>query len=451
METISTAAAGRVTVEQWLEARPIGGLQWLVLAATSAIMLVDGFDLQALALAIPALSRDWGIAPEELSWALSISLIGMGAGAAIFGMIGDSHGRKRLMWTSLLVAGASCLATALASTPAEVALLRLLTGLGIGAANINALALLTDFSPPRRRFLMMMAMGCNMALGASLAGLVAPNLIAAFGWHGIFVAGGLFAMAMAVLLLIAVPESLSCSIARGDPDRLARLTRRIDPAFDPRRLSLPPRTETRRFAFATLLAPALRVRTLVLWVVYIMGSFTLYLMVSWLPMLLIVAGWPEAEALRGTVTIQVGGIVGSIVAALYIDRGHLIAALVAGYVMAAAGLLLLLVVPGAVLVWSVLIFLVGFGVAGNQLILIGAASALYPEHLRATSAGTATAIARIGAIAAPLAGGLALAAKIPPTIILSALALPMLVQTVLLLATRRHFSMPTRSQEEGHG
>lgn len=435
------AAGDRLTVEQWLETRPIGALQWLVLVASSAIMLVDGFDLQALALAIPALSRDWGVAPERLSWALSISLVGMGAGAAIFGMAGDRYGRKLLIWTSLLTVATSCGATAFATTLPQAAVLRLVTGLGIGAANINALALTTDYAPPRRRFLMMMLMGCNVAVGAALAGLVAPSLIAVWGWAGIFVAGAALAGAMALIVLAAMPESLSHATRHWDGGRLARLTRRIEPAFDPQRLLPPKKAGARRFAIVELLAPGLRARTLTIWVLYILGSFTLYLLISWLPILLIRAGWTEAAALRGSVTIQLGGILGSIVAAVFIDRGHLAAALIAGYALAAAGVLLLLAMPPSVLLWSVLIFLIGAGVAGTQLILIGAAAALYPSDLRASSAGTATFVARIGAIAAPLVGGLALAARVDPATIIGWLALPMLVQTGLLIATRHSFAM----------
>ncbi len=442
MTAVTPFPGDRLTVEQWLDRRPIGAVQWLVLAVTSAIMLVDGFDLQALALAIPALSRDWNIPPEQLSWALSISLIGMGAAAALFGIAGDRYGRRVLLWASLLVVAASCGATALASTPGQVAILRLVTGLGIGAANINALALTTDFAPPRRRFLLMMVMGCNVALGASVAGLVAPELIAAFGWRGIFVTGGALAATLALIVLILIPESLAHLVARGEAVRITRLARRLDPAFDAARLLPHERSGGGRFMPAELLGRELRLRTITLWIVYILGSFTLYLLVSWLPLLLIRSGWAEATALRGSVTIQLGGIVGSIVAAGYIDRGHLVSALVTGYFLSAVSLLLLLMLPASVLLWSGLIFVVGVGVAGNQLILIGAASALYPPHLRATSAGTATFIARLGAVAAPMAGGMALAAHVPPTTIMGALAAPMAVQIALLLFARAAFRPP---------
>lgn len=436
---MASVPAGTITVEQWLDSRPIAPVQWLVLLATALVMFVDGFDLQALALAIPTMSRDWGIPPEQLSWPLSLSLIGMGIGAAGFGMVGDRLGRKTLICGALLLVGLSSAATALCTSTFQVGICRMLTGIGIGAANINALALNTEFFPPRRRFLMMMLMGCNMALGAASVGYFAPPLIAAYDWHGIFLAGGALSIILAFAIFLTVPEAPAHLLAKGHTARLSKLASRIDPEVDVAKLRLAQFEKSSRFPVATLLAPIHRKKTLTLWGVYVVGTFILYLLSSWLPVLLIDAGWAEADAYRGSVIIQVGGIFGSIVAAIFIDRGHLIRVLLALYAVAIVALSLLAAVPGTVLVWNSLIFVIGFGVSGSQLILIGAAAALYPENLRATSAGWATAIARGGAIMAPLAGGAALSAGIAPVLILSSLAVPMLCQFIAIFWARRSF------------
>jgi len=441
MATVPAPASSSsgLTVEEWLDSRPIAPVQWLVLVATSLVMFVDGFDLQALALAIPTMSRDWGIPPEHLSWPLSLSLIGMGVGAALLGMVGDRLGRKGLIVASLLLVALSSAATVLCTTTFEVGLCRLLTGLGIGGANINALALNTEFFPARRRFLMMMLMGCNMAVGAASVGYFAPPLIAAHGWHGIFLAGALISLILCLATLLFVPEAPAHLLAKGKPEGFARLVRRIDPTIDAASLRPAEVVEQSGFPVAVLLARPHRKKTLVLWGVYVVGTFILYLLSSWLPVLLLDAGWAEADAYRGSVIVQLGGIGGSILAAIFIDRGHLVGALLALYALAIAALALLAAAPSTVFVWSALIFVIGFGISGSQLVLIGAAAALYPEHLRATSAGWATGIARAGAIVAPLAGGAALAAGIAPVIILSSLALPMLCQFLAIFWARRSF------------
>jgi len=436
---MGTAPPTTQTVEEWLDTRPIAPVQWLILVATSLVMFVDGFDLQALALAIPTISRDWGVAPEVLSWPLSLSLIGMGVGAALLGMVGDRLGRKGLICASLILVGVSSAATALCTTTTEIAICRLLTGLGIGGANINALALNTEFFPARRRFLMMMLMGCNMAVGAASVGYFAPPLIALYDWHGIFIAGGLLSCILAVLIFVFVPEAPAHILARGNIPRLQKLVRRIDPHIHAADLRLPEYEKQSRFPVATLLQPVYRKKTLTLWSVYVVGTFILYLLSSWLPVLLISGGWSDADAYRGIMIMQIGGIGGSIIAAIFIDRGYLIPALLSLYALAMGALGLLAVISSTVVAWSTLLFLIGFGVSGSQLVLIGAAAALYPENLRATSAGWATGIARAGAIVAPLAGGAAMSAGIAPGVILSSLALPMLCQFLAIFWARRSF------------
>lgn len=433
----TTTKSGAISVEEWLDSQPIVPVQWLVLAVTSLVMFVDGFDLQALALAIPALSRDWGIAPELLSWPLSLSLIGMGLGAALLGMVGDRLGRKWLIVLSLLLVAVSSAAVAFCTTTFQIGIFRLLTGIGIGGANINALALNTEFFPSRRRFLMMMLMGCNMAVGAASVGIFAPPLIAAFGWQGIFIIGGLLSAVLAFIILLFMPEAPAHMLAKGQTAKLDRLVKRIDPGMDATRFSPPEEAETSRVPIASLFAMEHRTKTLVLWSVYFVGTFILYLLSSWLPVLLIDTGWADADAYRGAVIVQVGGIGGSILAALYIDRGHLVRTLLGLYALGMIMLALLAAVPSSVLLWGILIFFIGFGVAGTQLVLIGAAAALYPENLRATSAGWATGVARGGAILAPLAGGAAIAAEIKPALILASLSIPMAIQFIAIFWARK--------------
>lgn len=435
---MATASNSPMMIEQWLDARPMRPVQWLVVVASGVVAFVDGFDLQTLALAIPAMSADWGVAPERLAWPLSLSLLGMGIGAAFLGMAGDRIGRKLLICGSLLLVGASCAATAAATNVTEIGLYRLLTGIGIGGANINALALNTEFVPPRRRFLMMMLMGCNMAVGAASVGLFAPSLIGKFGWEGFFIVGAGLALVLALAIFVFVPEAPAHLLAKGDTARTARVLRRIDAAVDPSML-LRDDTPEERLPLAVLMSRAHRQKTLVLWSVYLVGTFILYLISSWLPVLLIDAGWAPVDAYRGAVVVQVGGIVGSILAAVFIDRGYLVGALLTLYALAGLALGSLAIVPPTVLGWNLLIFLIGFGISGTQLVLLGATAALYPERMRATSAGWATAIARGGAIAAPLAGGAAMSAGIAPSIILSALAVPMLCQFLTVLWARHSF------------
>jgi AAHS family 4-hydroxybenzoate transporter-like MFS transporter len=74
---------------------------------------------------------------------------------------------------------------------------------------------------------------------------------------------------------------------------------------------------------------------------------------------------------------------------------------------------------------------------------------LYPLDLRATSAGWLAAVSRIGAVMAPLAGGIALSAHITPQHVLLALVGPIGVSTIAIVLARRHFVPPPPIIESG--
>ena len=79
------------------------------------------------------------------------------------------------------------------------------------------------------------------------------------------------------------------------------------------------------------------------------------------------------------------------------------------------------------------------------------AVALYPLELRATSAGWMAAVSRIGAVSAPLAGGLALSANMEPKNILLVLVLPIAATVIAIVLGRRHFVPPAPVVEGGEG
>jgi AAHS family 4-hydroxybenzoate transporter-like MFS transporter len=154
-----------------------------------------------------------------------------------------------------------------------------------------------------------------------------------------------------------------------------------------------------------LLTPAYRTRTVLLWSTFALNLFVLFLLVSWLPTVLSEAGWTRTQSLRGGVMNQAGGIFGGLLIAWLIDRGRIMPAMIGGYLLVALALSLFLVVPGSVPNWVMLLILVGAGVSGGQVALNALSVLFYPTSLRATGAGWANTLGRIGALIAPFAGG----------------------------------------------
>ena len=437
-------------VDALIDEPRLSGLQRRLFLICAFTLFCEGYDLQALALAVPDIAGELRITPEDFSLALSASLLGMAIGGAGFGPLGDRIGRKPMLILAMLLTGASTLAVLAHPSTWWIALCRLVTGVGLGITTVNTAAIMSDYAPARWRFLLTTLINCAVPGGAFTAAMIAPSLIGALGWHGIFWIGGVVPLAAALVVWLAAPESLKWLVAAkpGDP-RIGRILRRMAPELDPARLFLSEREEDARQSVFGLLSRSHRIRTLVAWLGTIAGGFCLYLLMSWLPTVLKQAGWSMIDALRGTAAVQFGGIFGGLVMAWAIDRRKLVPALVGGYGCSALALLGIGLLPPSVLGWQALLAVVGFGISGIQGIWMAIAVGLYPLELRATSAGWMAAISRIGAVSAPFAGGLALAAGMAPRNMLLALVVPIGATTLAILLARRHFVPPPPVVETG--
>lgn len=103
----------------------------------------------------------------------------------------------------------------LLTTPAETIdglfYLRFLTGVGLGGALPNAIAITTDLAPQRIRATTVMVMFCGFSIGAAAGGFMAAALMFRYGWPSVFVAGGIAPCVVAVLLLMFLPGDAPAS------------------------------------------------------------------------------------------------------------------------------------------------------------------------------------------------------------------------------------------------
>jgi len=426
------------------------GLQLRLFAVCAFVLFCEGYDLQALALAVPEITSEFAIAPADFSLALSASLLGMAIGGAGLAPLGDRIGRKPMLILAMVLTGASTLGALIYPTAEWIAFCRLITGIGLGVTTVNSAAMMSDYAPARWRFMIMTVLNCAVPLGAFTAAMIAPDLIGRFTWRGIFWIGGWVPLGAAVVVWLVMPESLKWLVASrpGDP-RIARIARRMAPWIDPAKLYLVQREEQARQSVLGLLSSSHRTRTLVAWLGTAGGAFCLYLMINWLPTVLREANWSTADALRGTAAVQFGGIFGGLLIAWAIDRRWLVPAVVAGYGLSSLALLGIGLLPGSVIGWQMLLICVGAGISGMQGIWMSIAVGLYPLELRATSAGWMAAISRIGAVAAPFAGGIALAANMQARNMLMALVVPIGATVIAIILARRHFVPPPPVLENG--
>jgi MFS transporter, AAHS family, 4-hydroxybenzoate transporter len=224
----STASA--VDVVDFIDSQPVGGFQIRLLLTCAAVLFLDGFDTQAMGYVAPALAKEWGLSKAALGPVFSAGLFGLMIGALVFGPLADRVGRKTIIILSTLAFGLGALATAAVQDVTSLLIIRFLTGLGLGGAMPNAVAMTSEFNPQRRRSTMVMIMFCGFSVGAAIGGLLAADLMPRFGWRSVFVVGGIAPLIMVPVLALKLPESVRFLALRCDaPERVAGLLRRISP------------------------------------------------------------------------------------------------------------------------------------------------------------------------------------------------------------------------------
>ncbi|HZF15122.1 MAG TPA: MFS transporter [Steroidobacteraceae bacterium] len=423
-------ASNSVDIGKLIDAQPLGALQIRVILLCALIVILDGYDIQTLALTVPTLMKEWGLPRGEFGWALSFSLIGYGLGAAFLAGLGDRFGRKPVLIFAVLLMAVGSIGNAYVTNMQELIVWRFLTGVGFGTSIPNCTALTSEYMPAKSRALLITLMYTGVAFGALVSGFVADPIINAYGWRAIFVIGGALPLAISILLYAGLPESIRFLVARCPGDaRTTRIAAAIAPGIATHDI-VDHSAGTEKQSLASLLAPLYRPRTLLLWSVFALNLFVLYFLISWLPSLLTSAGWTPMDGRRGGVLIQAGGIVSGLLMAWGVDRGRTVLSMVTAYACTAVGLGLFLVLSSTGPGWWMLLFVIGWGSSGTQFALNALAAAFYPPVIRSTGIGWAVGIGRVGAILGPLAGSLPFIKTLPTNDILGLMVVPVILCAV---------------------
>jgi len=431
--------AASVDLAAVIDRSRMGWTQVLVTALCATALFVDGYDIQVMALAVPALAKGWSLPPSSFGLALSAVVIGISVGSGLIGPLGDRVGRRAMLVATMAGIGVATACTALAATPGQFVIWRFLTGLALGAGIPSCAALTSEYAPLRNRSFVMGLMNVTSPVGAFCAGFIAPPVLEAFGWRGAFLIGGAAPVVIAVIAALTAPESLKFLLVRRPSDpRIGQILGRIAPDIDPSTVAVGAVEGAPGASPQALLAPPYLRRTLLLWWMLALNLFNLYVLISWLPTLLRQSGWSMAAALQGAVLIQAGGVVGGLTMARFLDRGATRQALVVGFVLSAASLCLFMAVPSGA-AWVALLLILGAGVSGSQLSLNALSAAYYPPAIKATGVAWALLIGGIGSIVAPIAGGWMLEAHLSTIAILGLLAIPALINAACVGLMRQEW------------
>lgn len=396
--------------------------QQLLVAATALLIVLDGADNQLLANAIPAMMREWSLPRAAFANASAAAPFGMIIGGLLGGILGDRIGRSAALLLSVAAFSVMTGLVAIVDGVTTLTAARFLAGLGLGGAMPNAAALTAEFVPRRQRPLAITLTIVCIPLGGVLAGVAAGQLIPAYGWRVLFVAGGVGPLVLAVLLYKLLPESPRfLARARDRWPELRSVLRRMGHRVDDDVIFVDAAdtVDAPRGSIGRLFAPALRRDTLAL-----VGAFGSCLLAIWMGFLWIPAmltdaavGFAQPQASFALSLFNFGGVAGAIVGALLIQRVGSRPALLTIAALAAACALLMSAMPLTPRAWfSVMVMFAISGALLNavQATMYALAAHVFPTAIRGTGVGVTVAVGRLGNVAASYVGTWALSTGGPP-------------------------------------
>jgi AAHS family 4-hydroxybenzoate transporter-like MFS transporter len=401
-QTPSPATGPRVDVQVFLNDNPFSAYQWLIFALCFVIVLLDGFDTAAIGFIAPSLIGEWGVSRPALAPVLSAALFGLAAGALSAGPLADKLGRKRVLVGAVLVFGLACLGSAFAADLTQLTILRFVTGIGLGAAMPNAVTLMSEYCPDKRRAMLTNAMFSGFPLGAAFGGFLAAWMIPQWGWRSVLVLGGVTPLLLVVLMVVVLPESVRYMVANSQPvERIRAVLGRISASAQQAQAFF--MTEAKasvagQSGLGVVLSPAYRTGSLMLWLAYFMGLVIFYALINWMPILFKDAGIAPKDAALISALFPLGGV-GAIFFGWLMDRFNGNKIIAVGYALTAATIYAIGQTVGSVGLLVLVVFVAGTFMNTAQSSMPALAAGFYPTQGRATGVAWMLGIGRFGGIA----------------------------------------------------
>jgi MFS transporter, AAHS family, benzoate transport protein len=410
----------------------------LVTALCWVIVVFDGYDLIVYGTVLPRLLSEpgWELSKSRAGLLGSLAFAGMLVGAVLAGRLADRYGRRRTILACTVWFSAFTALCALAPGPASFGVLRLLAGVGLGGLVPSANALAAEYVRARHRSVVSTLMMSGVPIGGVLASLTGMAVMPRFGWQAMFLIA-LLALAVVVPVCVRLlPESAVWLRTEGRREEAERLERRFAlPAAEDETGGVSERGSeargdggggagsveererpdrdrehpARRRPLRSLLRAPYTAATLIFSLATVTTLFAWYGLATWLPQLMVEAGFDLGSSLTFLLALSLGAVTGSLLTAWAGTRIGPVPTAVSAAGLAAAGLAVLLLHPATWIAYGALV-LAGVGTHGTQCLIIAAVADHYPPRLRGSALGFSLGFGRIGAVLAPQTGGWLLAA-----------------------------------------
>ncbi|WP_433825723.1 MFS transporter [Actinoplanes sp. CA-015351] len=380
-----------------------GRLAGIVVAICWLVVLFDGVDLFIYGAVLPGMLDDpeLGLTPAAAGSLGSYATFGMLLGALASGPLTDRIGRKKMIIASTVIFSLASGACAAAPTLGVFGLGRFVAGLGLGGLLPIALTMVAEFAPAGRRNLMIGSLMTAHQAGGILAATLGLWLLDSFGWRAAYWIGVLPLFIAVPLVARFLPESLSFLVARGRTGDATAMAVRYGvevPAAAPAHSSMG------RSSLSLLFAAGRWKQTVLFWCTSFGGLLLVYGVNTWLPTMMRAEGYDLGSALAFLIVINLGGIVGMLVAGRVADRFGAVRVAAVWFALTAVGVYLL-GVRTPLAVTYLIVFLAGVFLFSAQTMVYAAVTARYSTANRATAVGSTAGIGRFGAVFGPWLGG----------------------------------------------
>lgn len=378
------------------------------------VAFFEGFDLQAPGIAAKGIAATFGLDQVQMGYVFSLGVFGMLFGAFFGGRIADYFGQKKVLMLSIAIFGIFMSLTALAPSVEALYAARFFTGLGLGAAMPTMISVVGDEATEANRGKLNSLMYCGLPVGAIFVASLAI-LLPEVQWQTLFLIGGLTPLVLIPLMAVILKDKPKVVV--------------VEKAA----------IETVPNMAQVLFKNQQYKNTLPLWVGFFFTLMINYILISWLPNLLMEQGLEKPQAFMVMLVFQVGAVIGTLALGYLLDRLKLwqMATIIYGGLFIA---LVLLFTTTSIPVLILAGVMGGIFSTGGQSILYGISPIFYSGMGKVTGVGSAISLGRLGAMTGPLLTGKILTLGLGATGILIASLPAVVISAVAVTALSRYKS-----------
>lgn len=420
---------------------------WKVLFWCLLIIIFDGYDLIIYGVALPLLMEEWALTAVQAGFLASAALFGMMFGAIFFGTLSDKIGRKKTIMICVALFSSFTFFGAFATGPVQFAVLRFIAGLGIGGVMPICVALTSEYAPKRMRSTLVAIMFSGYAIGGMASALLGSFLVVDYGWEVMFYIAGIPTLLLPIIWKM-LPESLMYLVTEGREEEAKKIVQKLAPnekVTASTTLLLDEPTKGDDAPIRSLFSKNRGFTTIMFWVAFFMCLLMVYALASWLPKLMIQAGYSLGASMIFLFALSIGGMVGAIGGGVLADKFHLKPVLTVMFAAGGAALLLLGYNSPQIVLYS-LIAVAGATTIGSQILLYTFVAQYYPTAVRTAAMGWASGVGRIGAIVGPILTGALLTLELSHQMNFLFIAIPGVIAAVAIFFVNLNAAVDNKKQ-----